>query len=141
MKSSENFFNVVAPLFAIVIFAMGFILSIVAYNTVNWLAAGGVFLLGIVLMVLFFVGINIWNERMYGETVDKAKTALFRMFILGVCILIVGCFSFKLSPTTFAINCLAIGATLIVVPVIIAAVCGLIRYISDRIWIYRMLIK
>ena len=138
MKSSEKFFNVATPLFAIVIFVMSVILGIITGNTVNWWAAVGVFFLGIVLMVLFAMGMLVWNERMYSDAAEKAKTLLFKISMLGIIVMIIGGLFFMSSPTDFAVKVLSIGASLFVAPVIIAALCGLIRYISDRIWIYRM---
>ena len=138
MKSSEKFFNVAAPLFAIAIFAMAVILGIVTGNTVNWWAASGVFLGGLVLTVLFAMGMHVWNERMYGETIDRVKTFLSSLSMLGVVIMAIGAFRFVISPTDFAVYCLGIGAALFVAPVALAALCGFIRFISNRIEIYRM---
>lgn len=138
MKSSEKFFNVAAPLFAITIFAMAVILGIVTGNTVNWWAASGVFLVGLVLTVLFAMGMLVWNERMYSDAAEKAKTLLFKISMLGIVVMIIGGLFFMSSPTDFAVKVLSIGASLFAAPVIIASLCGIIRYISDRIWIYRM---
>ena len=138
MKSSEKFFNTASPLFAIAIFALGFIFSVEFYNTVSWLAGVSTFFLGVLCTVLFAMGMHVWNERMYSDAAEKAKTLFFKISMLGIIVMIIGGLFFMSSPTDFAVNCLVVGASLFAAPVIIAALCGLIRYISDRIWIYRM---
>ena len=138
MKSSEKFFNCVAPLFSIAMFAVGLILSIVAYNANGWWAAAGVFVLGLLVVGLFAKGMSVWNNDMYGEFFERSRNFLFKVSLLGVVLMVIGGLFFMASPVDFSVKVLAIGASVFAAPVIISALCGLIRYISNRIWIYRM---
>ena len=138
MKSSEKFFNVAYPLFSMAMIVLAIILAIVEGNAVNWLVGLGVCVLGIGCTVIFAIGLSVWNNKMYGETIDRVKTFLSSLSMLGVVIMAIGAFRFVILPTDFAVYCLGIGAALFVAPVALAALCGFIRFISNRIEIYRM---
>lgn len=83
----------------------------------------------------FSVGISVWNERMYN--IAKVKKSMLTIAVVGAIPLVIGLVKVFVTIDLWNIF-LIVGCIMFFGPFIIAAICGLIRYVSDKIWVYRM---
>ena len=84
---------------------------------------------GWICTALYACGMSIWNEKM--DSIDNVKIVLALLIVIGAVLGVACAITGDLSLAPIAIG-LFFGSA------ILAAIVGLIKYLSDKIWIYRM---
>lgn len=127
-KEIETTWLVIAVLFTMVGLVLTTLFAVPEANTKGMFAGGTIATIGLVSTILFAIGIAKWNTMW---NVDKAKKVLLLVMPLCIPFLVIG-----YANTNYTL--MSIGFVFFFGPAIVAAVCGLVKHISDRIWVYRM---